>query len=109
MAVSGISALPPGWRTLNRVESEKLTPALSRQICSGHILFDRGVISIARDDRSDDVLFHDAAAAQYFWVHLTWRVETDPSVPQATPFKTVADFATAWGKDRLPVDTGDLQ
>ena len=42
-----------------------------------------------------------------FWVHLTWRVETDPSWPSTERYESMDEFLERWPREELDEEPED--
>lgn len=63
-------------------EDDLLTKELRREVCGRHILFGINVRAVGTRIDCDDVLFvTDDPQKPIAVVHLTWRVESDPTWP----------------------------
>ncbi len=82
-----------GWAPIDDEMNGSLVAELAREVSVGHVLFERPLRAIARGTLQDDVLFEalDGDQAVYL-VHLTWRVETEPTWPTTTRFKGFVHF-----------------
>ena len=72
--------LPRTWYAIDATAAMPLEAELRRELPVTHQLHGCELRAIARRERRDDVLFQTADdRGPVFWVHLTWRVETNPT------------------------------
>ncbi len=91
--------MPEGWSLLNANESDPMNKELRREVCKGHVLFNKEVCAIARRHDRDDVLFSTKDTEfPLYCVHLTWSQESTPDWPYVTAFKSKSDFLHNWNK-----------
>jgi hypothetical protein len=85
--------LPEDWMALRGDDALSTLAELRREMPTGHVLAGRRLFPVARHRGSDDVLLRTTGSDARLWlVHLTWRVESDPSWPHAQAFRDVAEF-----------------
>ena len=73
--------------------SPGLADELRREVAPGHKLFNVPVTAIARRRDNDDVLFQiEDGSGRVAVVHLTWRVESDPT----WPFTGIYESLESW-------------
>lgn len=96
------SPLPENWMPLDSRTAAHLLVELRRELCPGHLLFDRQLRAVGQSRPQDDVLFEslDGDGAVYV-VHLTWNPETNPNWPHTTRFETMGHFFRRWPRDEL--------
>lgn len=94
--------LPKTWFALSREDAAELEKELRRELPAPHQLHGRDLIAIAHRANRKDVLFQTASGGgEFFWVHLTWSVETDPRWPWTVIYRNLADFVERWPREEL--------
>lgn len=74
-------------------EEDLLVRELQREVCDHHILFGVNARAVGRRIDCDDVLFvTDDPQKPIAVVHLTWRIESDPSLPITSIFDGWQDW-----------------
>lgn len=100
--------LPEHWNPLHEADAERFEVELRRELPPSHVLVGVRLRAVARWHRRDDILFAAVDdAPRVYWVHLTWREETDPTWPWTIPYDSQADFVARW-RDELGLDDEDL-
>ena len=85
--------LPDGWRLVDTEGAAHLLSELRREMPVAHVLHGKRLLPLARRDDRDDVLLQELAEDGKLWlVHLTWRQETEPHWPAATPLRDLSAF-----------------
>ncbi len=71
-------ALPEGWYYPDKEKANSLLMELQRELPTGHLLFDKAVITFAYREATDDVLFrHLEQPARFTIIHLSWLGKTE--------------------------------
>lgn len=85
------------WGAISENEARQLEEELQKELSPAHVLF--GTAVIARGRRRDVVLFSlpDGKVAT---VHLTWRLEADPSWPWTEIYSSFEDWKAVPFEDR---------
>ena len=74
---------PAGWQP--KTPADVLERELRREVCKGHPLFgvECRAIAFGREEPDDVLFLTDNPFAPLAFVHLTWRIESDPAWPHA--------------------------
>ena len=81
------------WHSISPDYAAKAGVELHREMCAGHVLFERYVTAIGYRRDCDDVLFYLGESAPSFAVvHLTCQRETGPEWPDTTLFDSMASW-----------------
>jgi hypothetical protein len=97
--------LPTKWAELRPEDKGALERELARETCPGHPLHSVRVKALYRRHPHDDVLFEVFDSDfQYYCVHLTWSVETNPNWPSITRFRSLEDFCDSYDMTREITD-----
>lgn len=90
------AVLPKGWMFVDVQRAEQLEAELRREIFPTHLLARKETHAIAECEFNDDALFQAANEPSVFFVHLTWRVETNSNWPHTTQFVDISNFNANW-------------
>lgn len=76
--------------TLISHDTNYFTDELKKEVAENHFLFEKELISIAKDDASDDVIFSDGIS--YYIVHLTYSIYNEEGFPKYKYFKNMEEL-----------------
>jgi len=94
------------WLPVSPEFASSAEAELHRDVCRGHVLYDRPVKAIGHRQDRDDVLFYIGETPPRFAVvHLTYQRETVPQWPSTAVF----DSLEAWITQRLVPDADDWE
>jgi hypothetical protein len=92
------------WSATSAEEAVHAEKELQREMCPGHVLFDRPITAVGCRRGCDDFLFYlGETAPRFAVVHLTYRKETRSEWPWTTLF----DSLDAWIERCLIPDSED--
>jgi hypothetical protein len=91
-----MSELFGGHNAASTLEGE-----LQRECCPTHPLHGINCLAIARatDDPNEFVFATDDPQFPVAFVHLTWAIETSPSYPRTTRYRSWEEFQAAWSSN----------
>ena len=84
--------LEPWVELTDPSERTRFEEELRREVCQGHVLFDRSARALARRVDRDDVLFEISGGPTVAAVHLTYSRETLPDWPATEVFESLKEF-----------------